>query len=56
MQVSIDLGHADRSDGINLGFLYNERAAEYQNAGAFGEAVADFILAQRIRREVSWPS
>jgi hypothetical protein len=42
----------DYYNGINLAYLFNVRAAEYQNAHRTSEAIADFVLAQRIRREV----
>ena len=42
----------DYYNGINLAFLFNVRAAEHQAAGRLAESVADFVLAQRIRREV----
>ena len=42
----------DYYNGINLAFLLNVRAAEHQAAGQVAEAVADFVLAQRVRREV----
>jgi tetratricopeptide (TPR) repeat protein len=43
----------DFYNGINLAFLFNVRAAEHRAAGATAEAIADFVLARRIRREVS---
>jgi hypothetical protein len=42
----------DYYNGINLAFLYNERAAEHETSGLFADAVADFVLAQRVRREI----
>jgi len=42
----------DYYNGINLAFLLNLRAAERQKAGDIVEAIADFVLARRIRREV----
>ncbi len=40
----------DYYNGINLAFLYNVRAA--QPGAAKAEAITDFVLAQRIRRQV----
>ena len=42
----------DYYNGINVAFLFNVRAAEHQAAGRVAEAVADFVVARRIRREV----
>ena len=42
----------DYYNGINLAFLLNVRAAEHQKAGRTGEAIADFVLARRVRRQV----
>jgi tetratricopeptide (TPR) repeat protein len=42
----------DYYNGINLAFLYNVRAVEHQAAGRIEEAIADFVLARRVRREV----
>ena len=45
----------DYYNGINLAFLLNVRAAEHQAAGRVDEAIADFVLAQRVRRDVVKP-
>jgi tetratricopeptide (TPR) repeat protein len=42
----------DYYNGINVAFLFNVRAAEHQAAGRVAEAIADFVVARRIRREV----
>lgn len=42
----------DYYNGINLAYLFNVRAMEYEAAGRVAEAIADFVLARRIRREV----
>jgi tetratricopeptide (TPR) repeat protein len=42
----------DYYNGINLAFLFNVRATEHQAAGRAADAIADFVLARRIRREV----
>jgi hypothetical protein len=42
----------DYYNGINLAFLLNLRSALEEYAGDYAEAVADFIQARRIRREV----
>jgi tetratricopeptide (TPR) repeat protein len=42
----------DYYNGINLAFLLNLRAVESLKQGRKDEAVADFILAQRVRRDV----
>jgi hypothetical protein len=42
----------DYYNGINYAFLLNVRAAQYQNEGNTAEAVADFVLARRVRRSV----
>jgi hypothetical protein len=42
----------DYYNGINLAFLLNVRAAQKQRAGDIAEAVADFVQARRVRREV----
>jgi hypothetical protein len=42
----------DYYHGINLAFLANVRAVEHQAAGHIAEAIADFVLARRIRRDV----
>jgi len=42
----------DYYNGINVAFLLNERAALEEQTGMRAEAIADFIQAQRIRREV----
>lgn len=42
----------DYYNGINVAFLLNERVALEEQAGMRAEAIADFIQAQRIRREV----
>ncbi len=42
----------DYYNGINVAYLLNERAAVEEQAGMRAEAIADFIQAQRIRREV----
>ena len=42
----------DFYNGINLAFLLNVRAGEHRKAGEIADAVADFVLAQRVRREV----
>lgn len=42
----------DYYNGINYAFLLNVRAAQYQNDGNKPEAVADFVLARRVRRSV----
>jgi tetratricopeptide (TPR) repeat protein len=38
--------------GINLAYLLNVRAALKEKAGDYAEAIADFIQARRVRREV----
>lgn len=43
----------DYYNGINLAYLFNVRAAEHQSAGQTEEAIADFVLARRVRREVT---
>lgn len=43
----------DYYNGINLAFLFNVRSAEHQAAGRVAEAIADFVLARRVRREVT---
>lgn len=43
----------DYYTGINFAFMLNVRAAEHQAAGRAGEAIADYVLARRVRREVS---
>jgi hypothetical protein len=42
----------DYYNGINLAFLLNVRAAQEEKAGEIAEAIADFVQARRIRREV----
>ena len=42
----------DYYNGINLAYLLNLRAVEFLKSGNRDEAVADFVLAQRVRREV----
>jgi hypothetical protein len=42
----------DYYNGINLAFLLNVRAAQKEKAGDVAEAVADFVQARRVRREV----
>jgi hypothetical protein len=42
----------DYYNGINYAFLLNVRAAQYQKEANTAEAVADFVLARRIRRTV----
>jgi hypothetical protein len=42
----------DYYTGINLAFLLNVRADANRKAGSLAEAVTDFVLAQRVRREV----
>ncbi len=42
----------DYYNGINVAFLLNERAAVEEQTGMRAEAIADFVQAQRIRREV----
>ena len=42
----------DYYTGINFAFLLNVRAAVYQQAGDAPEAITDFVLARRVRREV----
>jgi tetratricopeptide (TPR) repeat protein len=42
----------DYYNGINLAFLLNVRAALQQQGGDRSEAVADFVVARRVRREV----
>jgi hypothetical protein len=42
----------DYYNGINLAYLLNLRAVEFLKSGNRDEAVADFVLARRIRREV----
>jgi tetratricopeptide (TPR) repeat protein len=42
----------DYYNGINVAFLLNERAAVEEQTGTRAEAIADFVQAQRIRREV----
>jgi len=42
----------DYYNGINLAFLLNVRAALDEKLGARAEAIADFITARRIRRQV----
>ncbi|WP_150047931.1 TRAFs-binding domain-containing protein [Methylomonas rhizoryzae] len=42
----------DHYNGINLAFLLNLRAVQMLKSGNADEAVADFILAQRIRKQV----
>ncbi len=42
----------DYYNGINLALLLNERAAVEEQTGMRAEAIADFVQAQRIRREV----
>ena len=42
----------DYYNGINLAFLLNVRAAVHHASGDKSEAVADFVVARRVRREV----
>ena len=42
----------DYYNGINVAYLMNERAALEEQSGMRAEAIADYIQAQRIRREV----
>jgi hypothetical protein len=42
----------DYYNGINYAFLLNVRAAQYQKEGNTAEAVADFVLARRVRHSV----
>ena len=42
----------DYYNGINFAFLLNVRAALYQQSGDSAEAITDFVLARRVRREV----
>lgn len=42
----------DYYNGINVAFLLNVRAALQQEAGDTPEAIADFVLARRVRRDV----
>jgi tetratricopeptide (TPR) repeat protein len=42
----------DYYNGINLAFLLNVRAAVHHASGDKAEAVADFVVARRVRREV----
>jgi tetratricopeptide (TPR) repeat protein len=42
----------DYYNGINVAFLFNVRAAEHNAAGRVAEAIADFVVARRIRRAV----
>jgi len=42
----------DHYNGINLAFLLNLRAVQMLKGGNADEAIADFILAQRIRKQV----
>ena len=42
----------DYYNGINLAFLLNVRAAEEEKEGDPAEAIADFVLARRVRRNV----
>jgi len=42
----------DYYNGINLAFLLNVRAERATQAGDTAEAIADFVLARRVRREV----
>jgi hypothetical protein len=43
----------DYYTGINLAFMLNVRAAEHQTAGRPSEAIADYVLARRVRRAVN---
>jgi hypothetical protein len=42
----------DYYNGINLAFLLNVRASLHQESGERAEAITDFVLAGRVRREV----
>jgi len=42
----------DYYNGINYAFLLNVRAALHQADGSTPEAIADFVLARRVRRSV----
>jgi tetratricopeptide (TPR) repeat protein len=42
----------DYYNGINFAFLLNQRSALYHEAGDVAEAITDFVLARRVRREV----
>jgi hypothetical protein len=42
----------DHYNGINLAYLLNQRAVQFLQSGDRDEAVADFVLARRIRKEV----
>jgi tetratricopeptide (TPR) repeat protein len=42
----------DYYNGINLAFLLNVRAVQEEQAGEKAEAIADFVLARRVRHEV----
>ena len=42
----------DYYNGINLAYLLNLRAVESLKSGAQDEAVADFVLARRVRRDI----
>jgi hypothetical protein len=43
----------DYYNGINVAFLLNVRAREHQTAGRLADAIADFVLARRVRAEVT---
>jgi hypothetical protein len=43
----------DYYNGINLAFLFNIRAAEHQKAGHKADAIADYVLAKRVRSAVT---
>lgn len=43
----------DHYNGVNLAFLLNVRAALQYEGGDKAEAVADFVLARRVRRDVT---
>jgi tetratricopeptide (TPR) repeat protein len=43
----------DYYNGINLAFLFNIRAAEHQKAGRAADAIADYVLARRVRSTVT---
>jgi MAP3K TRAFs-binding domain len=42
----------DYYNGINYAFLLNVRASQHKESGNAAEAIADFVLAQRVRRDV----
>jgi tetratricopeptide (TPR) repeat protein len=42
----------DHYNGINLAYLLNVRAVEFLKAGNKDEAIADFVLANRVRKDI----